>query len=74
MEGKNFKKKKFNYKKRSNKKYYNYDCIKNDLNKTLNINNTMRVIKDYYAFVSDKGYDANNICCLLDYEKYLLHK
>ena len=73
MEEKNFKKKKFNYKKSSNKKPYNY-YIKNELNKTLNINNTMRVIKDYYAFVSDKGYDANNICCLLDYEKYLLHK
>ena len=74
MEEKNFKKKKSNCKKSSNKKFYNYDSIKNELNKTLNINNIMKVIKDYYSFVSEKGYYANNICCLLDYEKYLLHK
>ena len=52
----------------------NFKKKKSNCKKSKNINNTMRIIKDYYSFVSDKGYDANNICCLLDYEKYLYHK
>ncbi|MBO5394601.1 MAG: hypothetical protein J6A28_01690 [Clostridia bacterium] len=57
----------------NNEKAYLKDSMK-QTNKIMQAKEKMVVLKEFFLWVFKNRYDVNNVCVLVEYEKYLQHK